>query len=104
MAATQRLSRLRCSVKPWHVYILECMDGTLYTGISTDVARRYAEHLSGRGARYTRTHPPRRLLISIEFASRSEALKAEYSIKQWNPAAKRAFCLQHTQDDTDPVA
>ena len=46
----------------WYVYLLECHDGSVYTGIATDVDRRYAEHAAGKGARYTRAHPPLRLL------------------------------------------
>lgn len=79
------------------LYIIECQGGSLYTGITTDVARRFAQHQSGKGARYTRLHPPERLLLSIEFPSRSEALKAEYDIKQLTAIDKRAFCLRHGQ-------
>lgn len=81
--------------QPWFVYVIECQGGSLYTGISTDVARRLAAHLAGRGARYTRLHPPERLLLTIEFSNRSEALKAEYDIKQLPSGDKRAFCLRH---------
>ena len=65
----------------WYLYLLECEDGSLYTGITTDVDRRFAEHLSGKGARYTRSHRPRRLLASVPIGSRSEALKAELRLK-----------------------
>jgi putative endonuclease len=43
--------------------VLECRDGALYTGISNDVARRYAAHLAGKGARYTRINPPQRIAL-----------------------------------------
>ena len=66
----------------WHLYLLECTDGSIYTGITVDVAKRYAAHLAGRGARYTRSHPPARLLASFEHADRSSASKAEYAMKQ----------------------
>jgi putative endonuclease len=79
------------SPKAWFVYILECRDGSLYTGIAIDVTRRYALHVAGRGARYTRSHPPVRLLASFEHPDRSSAAKAEYAIKQLAPAAKRAL-------------
>ena len=46
----------------WFLYIIECTDGSLYTGITVDVEARYAAHCQGTGARYTRSHPPRRLL------------------------------------------
>jgi putative endonuclease len=77
---------------PWHVYLIECRDGSLYTGITTDVARRYAEHAAGRGARYTRSHPPVQLLASFACADRSAASRAEHAIKRLSPARKRALC------------
>ncbi|HSC81142.1 MAG TPA: GIY-YIG nuclease family protein [Chitinolyticbacter sp.] len=80
---------------PWFLYVIECQDGSLYTGIATDVARRYTEHASGRGARYTRSHPPARLLAVLPCANRSDALKQEYRLKQLSPAQKRAFCAEH---------
>ena len=75
----------------WFVYLIECQDGSLYTGVAVDVDRRYAEHAAGKGARYTRSHPPRRLLAHFQHPDRSSALKAEYAIKQLSPAAKRAL-------------
>jgi len=75
----------------WFLYLIECLDGSLYTGIAIDVVARYAAHLSGKGARYTRSHPPARLIGSVEFADRSSASKAEYRIKQLKPAEKRQF-------------
>lgn len=80
---------------PWFVYLVECDDGSIYTGIAVDVAARYAAHLAGKGARYTRMHPPARLLASVECADRSSALKAEYRIKQLTAAAKRRFAAEH---------
>lgn len=76
----------------WFVYLLECRGGSIYTGIATDVERRYAEHVAGKGARYTRARPPVRLLARFEHADRSSALRAEYAIKQLTPARKRALC------------
>ena len=73
----------------WFVYLIECRGGSIYTGIAIDVAARYAAHASGRGARYTRAHPPERLLATIEYPDRSSALKAEYRVKQLKPAEKR---------------
>jgi putative endonuclease len=75
----------------WFVYLLECMDGSLYTGVAVDVDKRYASHAAGKGARYTRAHPPRQLLARFEHPDRSSALKAEYAIKQLSPAQKRAL-------------
>jgi len=86
----------------WFVYILECRDGSLYTGIATDVDRRYAAHVAGKGARYTRSHPPSRLLVRFEYPDRASASKAEYAIKQLAPAAKRALCETTRQElDSD---
>lgn len=76
----------------WFVYVLECRDGSLYTGIAVDVARRYALHAAGKGARYTRSHPPARLLAAFAYPDRSAASKAEYAIKQLSPAGKRSLC------------
>jgi len=76
----------------WYVYLLECRDGSVYTGIATDVERRYAQHAAGRGARYTRAHPPLRLLGQWEHPDRASASRAEYAIKQMTPAGKRALC------------
>lgn len=79
----------------WFVYLIECRDGSIYTGIAIDVEARYAAHKSGKGARYTRSHPPRRLLAAIEYADRSAASKAEYQIKRLTPAEKRELGRRH---------
>jgi len=76
----------------WHVYLIECIDGSVYTGIAVDVDRRYAQHVAGKGARYTRSHPPSRLLACFGYPDRSAALRVEYAIKQLTPARKRALC------------
>jgi ribosome-associated protein len=75
----------------WFLYLIECEDGSIYTGIAVDVAARYASHASGKGARYTRSHPPKRLLASVAYPDRSSALKAEYEVKCLSAAAKREF-------------
>ncbi len=82
------------AMQRWFVYLIECRDESIYTGIATDVARRYAMHAAGKGARYTRSRPPRRLLGSFEFPDRSSASRAEHAIKQLTPAQKRAICLE----------
>lgn len=68
--------------KTWFIYLLECVDGSLYTGITVDVAARLVAHQSGKGARYTRSHQPLRLLASAPAGTRSAALKAELAIKR----------------------
>ena len=50
------------AAKPWYLYLIECVDGSIYTGITVDLDARYAAHKNGSGARYTRSHPPARLL------------------------------------------
>ena len=74
---------------PWFVYLLECRGGRIYTGIATDVDRRLDEHRSGRGARFTRAHPPVRELARLPCADRPEALRREAAIKRLTAAAKR---------------
>ena len=75
----------------WYLYLLECSDGTLYTGITLDPQRRVKQHNAGRAARYTRTRRPVRLLGSVPVEGRAEALRVEQRIKTWTPARKRAF-------------
>lgn len=79
----------------WSVYLLECEGGSLYTGIATDVERRFHEHISGKGARYTRSHKPIRLLGSRPVGSRSDALKAELAIKRL-PKGKKLEAIMST--------
>lgn len=67
----------------YYLYILQCSDSTLYTGITTDLVRRVQEHNSSKlGAKYTKARRPVELVYSKKFRSKSLALKAEYKIKQ----------------------
>lgn len=75
----------------WFVYILECTDGSLYTGIATDVSRRLAEHMAGTGAKYTRSHPVKSCVYFEKCATRSEALRREVAIKRLPRAKKLAL-------------
>ena len=77
--------------KRWFLYLIECRDGSIYTGITVNVAARYAAHASGKGARYTRSRPPQRLLAMIDYANRSRAASAEHAVKKLSPAEKRAY-------------
>mgnify|MGYP000938657215 FL=1 len=79
------------AMKAWYVYLIECTDGSLYTGIAVDVAARYAAHCTGKGARYTRSHPPLRLLGYEAYPDRAAASRAEYRIKQLSAADKRRY-------------
>ena len=76
----------------WYVYVLECRDGSLYTGVATDVARRFAEHAAGTGARYTRAHPPARVLGALPQPDRAAACRTEHAVKQLRAPQKRALC------------
>ena len=66
----------------WYVYIVECSDNTLYTGITTDLDKRLKTHNNGKGAKYTKTRLPVVLKASFESEDRSTASKEEYRIKQ----------------------
>lgn len=75
----------------WHVYVLACGDGTLYTGIAVDVEARLAAHRDGRGARYTRGRGPLRLLRAEAQAGRGAALRLEAWLKAQPRARKLAW-------------
>lgn len=66
----------------YKVYLLECGDGTIYTGITTDTERRFKEHKDGKGAHYTRVHGVRAVVYQEECADRSSALMREAEIKK----------------------
>lgn len=87
------------SSTPWFLYLIECTDGSIYTGITTDVARRYAEHASAKGARYTRSHPPEKLLAVFPHPDRASAARAEYAIKHLSAKEKRLL----VQADTNAI-
>jgi putative endonuclease len=78
----------------WFLYLLECEGGRLYTGISTDVAARFDKHRRGKGAMFTRLNRPVRLLGAKAFGSRSEALKAEWTMKRLTADQKRQAVSQ----------
>jgi len=73
---------------PYFVYLLECKDKSIYTGIATDIARRFREHKNGVGARYTRTHGAAKMLYWKKYKTRGEALKREAEIKRWRRERK----------------
>ena len=75
----------------WHVYIVRCADRTLYTGVAKDLPARVAAHNDGRGAKYTRSRLPVKLVYSARAVDRGAALRREYAIKQLSRAAKRAL-------------
>ncbi|MEK6664648.1 MAG: GIY-YIG nuclease family protein [Pseudomonadota bacterium] len=77
----------------WHVYILHCFDGTLYTGIATDVTARLAVHNAGKGAKYTRGRLPVALAYQEVAESHSAALKREHAIKRLPTVEKRRLIV-----------
>jgi putative endonuclease len=79
----------------WLVYLLHCDNGSLYTGITNNLDKRYALHLAGKGARYTRMHRPVGIALTIEFDTKSLALQAEHAIKKMSASQKRQFVLEH---------
>jgi predicted GIY-YIG superfamily endonuclease len=78
----------------WYVYILRCSDGTLYTGVTTDVQRRCRQHNAGTASRYTRSRRPTRLVYQEEQPDRSTALKREAAIKALSRKQKEALIRQ----------
>lgn len=78
-------------MRPAFVYFLRCADGSIYTGWAFDVAQRLLAHQLGRGARYTRTRRPLKLLYSEELPSRREAMLREIALKRWTRARKLAL-------------
>lgn len=76
---------------PYFCYLLECADGSFYTGWTTDPVRRARQHNRGVGARYTRVHRPVRLVYIEALPDRSAAMRRELSIKHLTHAQKRAL-------------
>ncbi|RMH03313.1 MAG: GIY-YIG nuclease family protein [Planctomycetota bacterium] len=75
----------------WFLYLVRCGDGSLYTGVATDVERRLAEHRAGRGARYLRGRGPLELVFAAEVGDRGRALRAERRVKRLDHAGKEAL-------------
>jgi putative endonuclease len=75
-------------VAAWFVYILECENGLLYTGIAKDVEKRFTAHVQGKGAIFTRLNPPLAILASQTLPSHSAAAKMEAQIKKWKKPEK----------------
>ncbi|GAA0078214.1 GIY-YIG nuclease family protein [Clostridium sp. CTA-5] len=71
-----------------YVYIVECSDGTFYTGWTVDLEKRIKSHSSGKGAKYTRGRGPVKLLYYEKFNNKSDAMKREYEIKRLNRQQK----------------
>ena len=85
------LGRLHSSLKMYFVYLLECKDKSLYTGITTNLKRRLAEHKAGSGGHYTRSRGVNKIIYSEKHLTRGLALKREAEIKSWPRAQKLAL-------------
>ncbi len=79
-------------MKEWTLYILRCGDGSLYTGITVDLAARLEQHREGKGAKYTRGRGPLELVYTEACADHSQALKRELAIKALPVEEKRRLC------------
>jgi putative endonuclease len=83
-------------VAAFYCYIVECADGTFYTGWTTDPERRLREHNAGRGARYTRAHRPMRLVFVETQPDRASAMRRERALKALSRARKQALIAAAT--------
>lgn len=81
----------------WHLYILRCRDGSLYTGITTDVEKRLEAHQRGKGAKYTRGRGPLELVYREECGTHSDALKRELAVKALPREQKQALIASYTE-------
>ena len=79
---------MRPPARSWYVYLVECRDGTFYTGVACDVERRVAEHNSGSGARYTRGRAPVRVVAASRAMEKRAAYRLEWAVKQLPRAEK----------------
>lgn len=75
--------------KNWYLYILLCADDTLYTGITTNVEKRFEAHCAGRGAKYTRGRAPLKLVYQEVCGSHGDALRRELQVKGWTREKKQ---------------
>lgn len=91
------LSHYRMHSEHWYVYIVRCADGSLYTGVTTDLERRLAEHNSGRGAAYTRSRAPVAVVYSEEYMNQSDSLKREAAIKRLTRIQKERLVIAGPQ-------
>lgn len=85
---------LDTDVKNWFVYIVRCADNSLYTGISTDVEARVAQHNKGKGAKYTRSRGPVDLVYTESLSEKGDALRREIEIKKLSPQKKRKLVAE----------
>ena len=75
----------------WYVYIVKCRDGSLYTGIATDVERRIADHHANRGSKYLRGRGPLKLVFKKQVGKKGQAMKVEHRVKRLTRYKKEAL-------------
>lgn len=81
-----------------YVYILECNDGSYYTGYTNNLEKRFEMHQTGKGAKYTRGRTPVQLLFSEVYETKTEAMQVEYRIKQLNRKQKEEYIHQDKKE------
>lgn len=86
-----KIKQSKAKIAAWCVYILECANGDLYTGITADLERRFKQHQSGNGGKFTRTFGAIKIVYSESAPGRSEALIREAEIKRWPRKKKMAL-------------
>ncbi|MCW4019501.1 MAG: GIY-YIG nuclease family protein [Candidatus Bathyarchaeota archaeon] len=84
---------------PYYVYILFCRGGTYYTGYTKNVQERALLHANGRGARYTKSHPPLKVAYVETFPTRSEAMRRERAIKKFSHQQKKELINSQKSKD-----
>jgi putative endonuclease len=82
----------------YHVYLLQCEDGSIYTGITNDLKRRLEQHKKGKGGAYTASHKAKEMIHTEIFGTKGEALKREAEIKRW-PRKEKIALAERTNGD-----
>lgn len=88
--------------RTWWLYLIECRGGGLYTGIALDVEKRYQQHVTGKGARYTRMNPPVRVLARRAYPDHRSAAQAELAIKRLPCLEKWRWAAACCAPDIEP--
>ena len=86
--------------KKWQLYILQCNDGSLYTGITDNLQRRLKAHSTGKGAKYTRGRGPLTLCYTEDCENHSVALQREIAVKKLSRPDKLALCKAYKEEET----
>lgn len=90
------MSTVPCSSDNWFLYVIECQNGRLYTGITNNLSKRFDAHAKGKGAIFTRMNRPLQLLAYKRYSSRSTASKAEAQLKKHDRAFKLAWVAYYS--------